>query len=321
MKKYILLIFASFLIASCTTLDSETLSFNAIEPLANDNNITYIEQDYSCTTNVNSGNYVIYNNSQDTTLKINFDNVIVSDAAITLEGNGKIRLIIKNTCVFDNDIFTRNNKNYKVVLKKDSRLIINEEYDITNTGDDKIIYDESDLPVELISFDSKLINNQVQLNWSTATEINSNNFEVQRSIDTRNWTVISDIKAAGNSNTKLDYQYIDSNLPVASVVYYRLVETDLDGLSQTFGPNAIYLEQTENTVSVYPNPVNYGENIHIVSTYDDMDIRIFDASGRTYAEFETEYNHIELPMTYGQGILFIEVKSGAAITTEKVIVR
>ncbi|AZQ65517.1 T9SS type A sorting domain-containing protein [Flammeovirga pectinis] len=318
MKKYILLIFAPFLIASCTTLDSEPLAFKASE-INYTENAFFVDENTIYIDDINGGEYEYYNNSDDI-LEISFDSLTVSDAKITFMGTGPINLYINGDVIFIKTEFIRNNKNYRVIVKPNSSLILNDNDPLITTENEQE-YSEEDLPVELISFDSKLVNNQVVLDWSTATEINSDNFEIQRSIDTRNWAVIGNVKAAGNSSTKLDYQFIDTNLPVASVVYYRLVETDLDGLSQTFGPNAIYLEQTQNTVSIYPNPVNYGENIHVVSTYNNMDIRIFDASGRTYAEFETEYNHIELPMIYGQGVLFIEVKSGAATTTEKVIVR
>lgn len=69
------------------------------------------------------------------------------------------------------------------------------------------------LPVELLSFDATLVNNEVLLKWSTASEINNDYFQVERSIDGKNFEVIEVIQGAGNSMEILIYSTFDNNPP------------------------------------------------------------------------------------------------------------
>ena len=57
------------------------------------------------------------------------------------------------------------------------------------------------LPIELISFNAKNIDNNIELNWSTLAEINNNYFSVERSNNSLEFEVISQIKGLGNSNS------------------------------------------------------------------------------------------------------------------------
>ncbi|RUA27979.1 MAG: hypothetical protein DSY76_04830, partial [Bacteroidetes bacterium] len=91
------------------------------------------------------------------------------------------------------------------------------------------------LPVELLSFTAKTKANAVNLQWQTATETNSQYFEVQCSADGENWISLDEIAAAGNSNELIDYQYIDQN-PINGDNYYRLLQMDYNGDFEYFGP-------------------------------------------------------------------------------------
>ena len=101
-----------------------------------------------------------------------------------------------------------------------------------------VIGESSALPVELTLFEgiNKGANNV--LFWSTATEHNSNYFNVQKSRDGETWNTIVTINAAGNSSTHIDYSIVDSKIdPIFN--YYRLQQYDFDGAYETYGPIAI----------------------------------------------------------------------------------
>ncbi len=87
------------------------------------------------------------------------------------------------------------------------------------------------LPVTFISFNGVLQNNSVILNWSTATEINSKGFEVEKSFNGAGFTDIGFVKGAGNSFNINNYSYTDVKLASGSN-YYRLKQIDLDGRFQ-----------------------------------------------------------------------------------------
>jgi hypothetical protein len=68
------------------------------------------------------------------------------------------------------------------------------------------------LPIELIQWNAVCLENQSQLHWSTATEINNDYFTIERSLDGQNWVAIETISGAGNSNSILNYTYLDTQI-------------------------------------------------------------------------------------------------------------
>ena len=89
----------------------------------------------------------------------------------------------------------------------------------------------STLPVELVSFSGEKQNEGVALTWVTASEINSDVYDILRSKDGKNFESIGKLPAANNSNKLLSYHFFDSS-PKAGVNYYLLTEYDFDGKHQ-----------------------------------------------------------------------------------------
>lgn len=115
------------------------------------------------------------------------------------------------------------------------------------------------LPVELIRFHGRNEGDINILEWSTATEQNTDVFIVERSSDGNNFSHISTVNASGNSTEILNYQVIDHQ-PIIGMNYYRLRNIDLNGsnsLSEIIDVQYI----SKNTIHLYPNPsrdlVNY----------------------------------------------------------------
>ena len=83
------------------------------------------------------------------------------------------------------------------------------------------------LPLKLLSFTGKLINNnkQVQLDWQTAEEQNVNMYQAEWSSDSRNWQKIADVPAKNNGNTN-SYSCIHSDLAIVN--FYRIKMLDID---------------------------------------------------------------------------------------------
>ena len=98
------------------------------------------------------------------------------------------------------------------------------------------------LPVELISFNGKEENGVNVLKWSTASELNSDFFEVEWSRDAIDWNTIGKMQAAGSSNFLLDYQFVHENF-MSGINYYRLVQYDFNGDFETF--NIISIDNTQ----------------------------------------------------------------------------
>lgn len=82
----------------------------------------------------------------------------------------------------------------------------------------------STLPVTFQNFTATKKDNAILLDWSTGSEQNNRCFEVQRSINGKEWSLLSSIKSKavnGNSHSKLEYSYVD-DMPVNGNNFYRL---------------------------------------------------------------------------------------------------
>lgn len=118
------------------------------------------------------------------------------------------------------------------------------------------------LPVEFLSFTATLQQNEdVLLQWATASEQNNDHFTIERSIDAIQWETIGSIKGAGNSQQTKNYQFLDNQsthlLINQSTIYYRLKQTDFDGSSSYSKTASVHIGMnTPDFISVSPNPFN-----------------------------------------------------------------
>lgn len=121
------------------------------------------------------------------------------------------------------------------------------------------------LPVQLLAFNGQLQGNDVLLTWSTASQVNTRHFELQRSADGRSFTSIS-TTAAINGNTPRAYGYVDKD-PFFGVVFYRLKVVDNDG---TFRYSSVVAVNkglyTNLLLNAYPTPTHGLINIRFTSS-------------------------------------------------------
>jgi len=88
----------------------------------------------------------------------------------------------------------------------------------------------SALPISSLSFGGIKKTNSVLLNWRTAAEINSKEFQIERLDLNNKFVKIGTVKASGNSNRVLVYSFTDFDILVnQNVIFYRLKMVDLDG--------------------------------------------------------------------------------------------
>lgn len=136
------------------------------------------------------------------------------------------------------------------------------------------------LPVKLISFDVKLNNkDQRQVSWTTAEEINSLYFQIERSFDGTNWEAAAKIDAKGQSNAQVNYSYTDAS-PVNGAVYYRLKMIDIDG-SFTYSAIRNVSVEAVTSVSVFPNPALSSVSISVKASATNLPlIRVLNQHGQ-----------------------------------------
>lgn len=83
------------------------------------------------------------------------------------------------------------------------------------------------LPIELASFTATPAMGLIELNWTTESETNCNEYVVLRSLDGIQFEEIGTLPGGGTSNTTLNYTFID-DAPSAGIAYYKLKQIDFD---------------------------------------------------------------------------------------------
>jgi hypothetical protein len=125
------------------------------------------------------------------------------------------------------------------------------------------------LPVELTSFQAAKNDDDLDLTWTTASEINSNYFLITRSSNGIDFVSIGKIAAAGSSNSILNYSFIDAN-PLSGTSYYQLVEYDTDGQTQKSKVIVVNFSSKGGLITeVFPNPSASEVQLTFNVTYDE----------------------------------------------------
>jgi hypothetical protein len=153
------------------------------------------------------------------------------------------------------------------------------------------------LPVQYLYFNVIKQGDNAVLQWATAQEENNKGFEIQRSSDNASWNAIGFVTGAGNSQTSVNYQYIDND-PGNGIFYYRLRQVDYDGHSEfskidqiDFGGD-LSLALMQNR----PNPFNNSTMVDLVIPKSGrVQLLLYDEMGRIIQQLMDEF---KMPGTY-----------------------
>jgi len=144
---------------------------------------------------------------------------------------------------------------------------------------------EGALPVDLVDFSLSAKNkNTVLLDWETATEINNDYFQIERSYNAREYTTIGKVAGAGNTSDIQTYSFLDEKPELNRPVYYRLKQVDFDGAFEYSLIKKIVIEQPAIAIQkIYPNPVFRSETVKVkfdlLSDAQDVEMIVYDIAG------------------------------------------
>ena len=147
------------------------------------------------------------------------------------------------------------------------------------------------LPVELIAFTATAAGPAtVRLAWATASEENSQAFDVERSLNGRNFAALGTVAAAGTSSSPRSYEYLDAKLPTgAALLYYRLKQVDQDGTSSYSVVRSVVPgpASADAGLALFPNPARAGRTT-LTGAPAGTVVRVFDALGRLVTAAPTD---------------------------------
>jgi hypothetical protein len=198
---------------------------------------------------------------------------------------------------------------------KDIENIIRGTVDFTKT------HDGWSIPVELLSFDAKAVSNKVQISWSTASEINSDRFEIERADFTNGmksaFSTIATAKAAGKSTETIKYDPVfDRDVKIDNRYIYRLAMIDVDGVADhsvevlvDFG-TALILDQAYPSPAV--NQATFKTNADANAT-----VVVYNSNGKMFVpEYQIETGQIVLDLNnFVSGVYTLVVKNNNEMTT------
>ena len=136
------------------------------------------------------------------------------------------------------------------------------------------------LPVELVSFHAyQKTDKEILVRWSTATELNSASFTLERSLDQERWHNVGTLPAAGNSASPKQYEMRDVPSANGLDIFYRLLMLDRDG---SYEYSHVLKVSTLSSQSVYyPNPFSESLSLNIrTKTSGELRIELWDLLGQ-----------------------------------------
>lgn len=170
---------------------------------------------------------------------------------------------------------------------------------------------ENALPVSLIGFQVKRVENATVLYWQTSEETNSDRFEIQQSEDLRKWNALGNVNAARESTQRREYSFPDAAERFGTQ-YYRLKMVDIDGSYAYSGIQSIKLASS-GLVSAYPNPVV--DKLQIGSKEALASVKVTDLTGRAFLELSKPRAGQEFSLkNYPAGTYLVKVETAAGKT-------
>jgi hypothetical protein len=146
----------------------------------------------------------------------------------------------------------------------------------TNRVDNFTVSGFTIFPLTLVSFAATLSDNKVNVEWTSANELNVAGYEIQRSINGKDFMPITLVDAE-NAGTTKNYTYTDPKA-VAGTSFYRLKMTDKDG-SYKYSQIAT-IKNSIVGVSLYPNPVRSNLTIQHESAEKGATVSVMGMSGK-----------------------------------------
>jgi len=196
----------------------------------------------------------------------------------------------------------------------------------------------SPLPVELTSFTAIVVNNNVQLTWQTATEVNNYGFNIERCVKlnagSENWIKVGFVQGHGNSNSPKNYSFTDKSLKSGNYSY-RLNQIDTDGKFEYSDVVEVTLNnETPDKYELsqnFPNPFNPSTTIsysipkNVKSEMSKVKLIVYDILGNEVATLVNELKNAGFyevsfdGSKLSSGTYFYTLQSGNFTETKKLL--
>jgi hypothetical protein len=197
--------------------------------------------------------------------------------------------------------------------------------DVATTGERFVIYfrPATTFPVNFINLTAKREGSAIKVDWTVASEKNIVSYDIERSIDGKQFDKAGSVTAANASS----YSWVDVH-PFTATNYYRIRSIDGNGSSKLSNIVRVKLIGASE-FSIYPNPVKDKELVLSITsaTRGTYTIRLINSSGQSVYSTSFEYNggtftkKIALSPTLQAGIYQVEIINGNEKNVKEVVVQ
>ncbi len=190
------------------------------------------------------------------------------------------------------------------------------------------------LPVDFASLEVEGLKGENQLTWTVANEVNVDHYEIEHSQTLPNFTVVGTENiwpngnmdgsetgnSNGNGNGNKTYQF-NHTISEPGMHYYRIKNVDQDGQASWSQTVNVWVEETGESVSLYPNPARDQITVQLKGM-EDASIRLMDLNGRELRSVAAgpaqDAQGVRLEINdLPNGIYFLEVRSQTGSATVK----
>jgi uncharacterized protein YjdB len=159
------------------------------------------------------------------------------------------------------------------------------------------------LPTTLSNFTATKVNNTAVLKWNSKLEINAKEYQVQKSIDGKNFENIGIVAAKGVAS---EYSFVDEKL-FAGINYYRLKQVDVNGKFEYSTIKQLLVINAQLAITIYPNPTSETLNVTIKNA-EAKQIRIYNSLGKTVFTSNVVNNTNKIKVgNLSSGTYFVEI--------------
>lgn len=173
------------------------------------------------------------------------------------------------------------------------------------------------LPIELLYFNGECVNGYSVVKWATASEIRNDHFEIERSLNGKDFEMIAKVQSSSLTKSENKYSFEDKN-SINGTAYYRLKQVDTDGKEKYFDIITVNCKR-KGEVEIYPNPSSGIFNIRGIE--GDNEVIIRDILGHVVSREINVIDLYEFNLNgFENGVYFLEINiSGDQKLMKKII--